>query len=264
MGELKKISGAYGGGSPRKNYKASKITTTNLTESKNVFMYEGVVKSLYLNNQVSSGDVQHFIHLLVDLKNHTPTSGDLSSLFILTLFNPITDLYKGGLVDDQFITNLISKLTAILELTQFPSPEPNIKEKLSILDNVKNSQKIQKVKSKSKIDTSIKPQELNEVIKIIDKKFIHKEFTKSNLTVFINSLKSLYVDDFIFSTTQNNPFLSSTLEYLKDLHGTNKLTDVNLEYLTTSLSNTLTLTQIDKPVKQIKDKISALSKNYKK
>tara|TARA_R110000803_G_C11866831_1_gene307916 strand:+ start:137 stop:556 length:420 start_codon:yes stop_codon:yes gene_type:complete len=118
-------------------------------------------------------------------------------------------------------------------------------------------------KTKGEIDTSIKPQELNEVIKTIDKKFIHKEFTKSNLTVFINSLKSLYVDDFIFSTNQNNPFLSSTLEYLKDLHGTNKLTDTNLEYLTTSLSNTLTLTQIDKPVKQIKDRISALSKNYK-
>tara|TARA_R110000796_G_scaffold207143_1_gene323468 strand:+ start:395 stop:817 length:423 start_codon:yes stop_codon:yes gene_type:complete len=134
MGELNKISGAYGGGSPRKNYKNSKITPiATPPENKNVSLYEGVVKSLYLNNQVSSEDVQHFVQLLVDLKNNTPTPVDLSSLFILTLFNPINNLYKDGSINDQFLTILISKLTAILELTPIDKPKKIIKDKVSAI-----------------------------------------------------------------------------------------------------------------------------------
>jgi hypothetical protein len=134
MGNIKKISGAYGGGSPRKNYKNStpNITPSSL-ETKNVTMYEGVVKNLYLNNQMSSEDVQHFIYLLEGLKNETSTTVNLDAKFITTLITPINLLYLDGSINKKFLTNLISKLTDILELTPLPIPQKQIKDKTSAI-----------------------------------------------------------------------------------------------------------------------------------
>lgn len=265
MGELNKISGAYSGGSPRKNYKNSKITPiATPPENKNVSMYEGVVKSLYLNNQVNSEDVQHFVQLLVDLKDNTPTPVDLSSLLILSLFSPINNLYKDGSINDQFLTNLISKLTSILELTPHPTIEPNIKEKLSILDNVKNSQKIQRVKSKSKIDTSIKTQELDEMVKTIDKKFTYGELINGDILSLISYVNNLLDPTTLVLPSPSTHFISKTIIHLEKLYLDSKLTQLNLKYLVASFENTLELTPIEKPKKIIKDKVSAISKNYKK
>lgn len=265
MGELNKISGAYSGGSPRKNYTTSKKTITPTSpETENVSMYEGVVKSLYLNNQMSGEDVQHFIYLLGGLKNNTPTTVDLDSKFILTLLTPINKLYIDGSINDQFLTNLISKLTAILELTPLPVWEPTIKEKLSSLEGVKNSKKIQQVKPKAKIDTSIKSQELDEIIKIIDKKFIHGELTSEDILSLINYINHLLDPSTPILASQSTYFISKTIIHLEKLYLDSKLTQSNLEYLVASFRNTLELTPIEKPVKQIKDKVSAISKNYKK
>ena len=188
----------------------------------------------------------------------------MSSLLILSLFNPINNLYKDGLINDQFITNLISKSTAILELTPNPTIEPNIKEKLSILDNVKNSQKIQKVKSKSKIDTSIKTQELDEMVKIIDKKFTYGELINGDILSLISYVNYLLDPSTPILTSQSTYFISKTIIHLEKLYLDSKLTKINLEYLVASFRNTLELTPIEKPKKIIKDKVSAISKNYKK
>ena len=265
MGNIKKISGAYGGGSPRKNYKNStKTIIPTSPETEKVTMYEGVVKNLYLNNQMSSEDVQHFIYLLEGLKNGTSTTVNLDSKFILTLITPINELYLDGSINEKFLTNLISKLTDILELTPLPILEPTIKDKLSSLDNVKSSEKVRNVKPKAKIDTSIKKVELDEISETIGKKFIHKEISIASITIFINSLTSLYQDEFAYLVDPTNIFLQKSLEYIKDLYNVGKITKENLEYLTASLTVVLELPQIDKPQKQIKDKVSAISKNYKK
>lgn len=127
----------------------------------------------------------------------------------------------------------------------------------SLRKNYKNS-------VKAKIDTSIKKLELDEISETIGKKFIHKEISKSSITIFVNSLKSLYQDDFQFNVDPTNIFLQKSLIYIRDLYNVDKITRENLEYLTASLITVLQLPQIDKPTKQIKDKVSAISKNYKK
>jgi hypothetical protein len=265
MGELNKISGAYNGGSPRKNYKNSVKSSTPIPpETESVSMYEGVVKSLYLNNQMGGEDIQHFIYLLGGLRNNTPTTVNLDSKFVLTLLTPINKLYIDGSINDQFLTNLMSKLTAILELTPLPIWEPTIKEKLSSLDGVKNAEKVQQVKPKSKIDTSIKSQELDEIIKIIDKKFIHGELTNGDISSLISYVNYLLDQSTPILVSQSTYFISKTIIHLEKLYLDGKLAQTNLEYLVASLRNTLELTPIEKPVKQIKDKVSAISKNYKK
>ena len=265
MGNLNKLSGAYKGGSPRKNYKSSiKSIVPTSPETKDITIYEGVVKNLYLNNHMSSEDVQHFIYLLEGLKNGTSTVVNLDAKFILTLITPINSMHSDGSINEKFLTNMISNLTDILELTPFPTPTPTVKDKLSSLDNVKLSEKVRNVKPKAKIDTSIKKLELDEISETIGKKFIHKEVSKSSITILVNSLKSLYQDEFNFTTDPTNVFLQKSLTYVRDLYNVDKITRENLEYLTASLMAVLQLPQIDKPAKQIKDKVSAISKNYKK
>ena len=51
---------------------------------------------------------------------------------------------------------------------------------------------------------------------------------------------------------------------MEKLYLDGKLTQLNLKYLVASFENTLELTPIEKPKKIIKDKVSAISKNYKK
>ena len=266
MSTLGKTSGAYKGGSPRvQNPNSKKTSNPADLYGESTSMYIGLIKGLYLNNQMSVEDVNHFISLLSKLKSNTPYTLDVElSNYIPTFFNPISKMYKDGNINDDFITNVISGVTSILELIPFPIQSKIIKDKLSVGDNIKNASRVQNTKPKSTIDRSIKSQELDEVIKVIDNKFIQCELTKDNINSFISYLNHLSSPETPLNVTPLPEFLTKSILHIEGLYSSNKLTTSNIGYLVASLQNTLELEQIQKPTKQIKDKISAISTGYKK
>ena len=264
MSTIGKILGAYKGGSPRRQNPNSKITPQpkDINE-KNVSMYEGVLQGLYLNNQLTSEDINHLILLLDRLKsNSTPQIDENLSNYIPTFFTPISEMYIGGSINVEFISSLISKLIAILELTPFPKFEKVIKDTLSTGDNIKNAGRVQNTVPKSKIDKSISQSELIELGELMSNKFIHGEITKDNMLSLINYFNHLINPQQLQTTPQSNLFLVQTTSYVEKLYLDNKLTPSNLEYLVASFENTLELTQIEKPTKIIKNKITP--SGYKK
>lgn len=264
MSTIDKISGAYKGGSPRIQKPTSKITLLPKDlHGASASMYVGVVQGLYLNNQISSEDIYHLCNFLGKLKiNLPPSLPDNVSNYISLISNPILEMYKGGGVNEDFLSNLISRFTSILELTPHPTIQKTIKETLSVGDSIKNQGRIQTSNKKSTIDTSIKTPQLGEIVKVIDKKYIHCELTVQDLTSFINYLQHLNGGD--KPITLLPQLLVSTLVYIGGLYNDSKLTDSNLAYLIASFQNTLELPQIEKPTKTIKDKVSAISNGYKK